>query len=244
MRDPSNPPRPTPHRERTDTPLRIIVFGATGMVGQGVLDACLHDDAVTRVLAVGRTPTGRTHPRLREIHHTDFADLTAISNELTGYDACLYCLGASAVGMSEADYRTVSFDYPLAAARTLLAANPDLAFCYVSGAGTDPTGRSRMMWARVKGETENALLALTPRAAMFRPGFITPLPGATSKTAWYALFYRVLGPLAPLLRRIAPRGVTSSTDIGRAMLRTVRDEVPPARVLSTAAINEAAARTT
>lgn len=220
--------------------MRTIIFGATGMVGQGVLDACLRDDEVTDVLVIGRTPTGRTHPKLHEIHHGGFTDFTDLQDQLAGYDACFYCLGISAAGKTEADYRTVSQDFPLAAAHALLAANPDLAFCYVSGAGTDPTGKSRMMWARVKGETENALLALTPRSYMFRPGLITPLPGTTSKTAWYALLYRTLAPLNPLLRRLAPRHVTSSTQLGQAMIHTVRTG-PPGRVLATPDINEAAA---
>ncbi|MFE9614008.1 NAD-dependent epimerase/dehydratase family protein [Streptomyces sp. NPDC006012] len=220
--------------------MRTIIFGATGMVGQGVLDACLRDDEVTDVLAIGRTPTGRAHPKLHEAHHGDFTDFTALQDQLAGYDACFYCLGISAAGKTEADYRTVSQDFPLAAAHALLAANPDLAFCYVSGAGTDPTGRSRMMWARVKGETENALLALSPRSYMFRPGFITPLPGTTSKTAWYALLYRALAPLNPLLRRLAPRHVTSSAQLGQAMIYTVHAG-PPSRVLATVDINEAAA---
>ncbi|GAA4974049.1 epimerase [Yinghuangia aomiensis] len=220
--------------------MRIIVFGATGMVGQGVLDACLRDDVVTGVLVVGRTPTGRSHPKLREVRHGDFADFTAVREQFAGYDGCFYCLGTSALGMSEADYRLVSYDFPLAAARALLAASPDAAFCYVSGTGTDPTGKSRMMWARVKGETENALLELSPRARMFRPGLITPLPGTTAKTKVYTLLYRALTPLAPVLRRIAPRHITSSTDIGRAMIQTLRAGAPH-RTLSSADINAMAA---
>ncbi|MEU7560356.1 NAD-dependent epimerase/dehydratase family protein [Streptomyces eurythermus] len=220
--------------------MRIIVFGATGMVGQGVLDACLRDDAVTEVLAVGRTRTGRTHPKLRELHHEDFTDFTAVQDRLAGYDGCFYCLGTSALGVTEADYRVVSYAFPLAAARALLEASPGIAFCYVSGAGTDPTGKTRLMWARVKGETENALLALTPRAFMFRPGIITPLPGTTAKTPLYALLYRVLTPLAPLIRRVAPRHITSSTDLGRAMIHTVRTGAPR-RTLTNADINETAA---
>ncbi|MFF8772185.1 NAD-dependent epimerase/dehydratase family protein [Kitasatospora sp. NPDC015120] len=220
--------------------MRTIIFGATGMVGQGVLDTCLRDDDVTDVLVIGRTPTGRTHPKLHEIHHGDFTDLTAVQDRLAGYDACFYCLGVTAAGRTEAEYRTVTHDYPLAAARALHAASPDLAFCYVSGAGTDPTGKSRMMWARVKGETETALLQLSPRSYMFRPGYITPLPGTTSKTAWYTLFYRALAPLNPLLRRLAPRHVTSSAQLGQAMVHTARTR-PPGRVLTTADINNAAA---
>ncbi|MBV1949048.1 NAD-dependent epimerase/dehydratase family protein [Streptomyces sp. BV129] len=220
--------------------MRIIVFGATGMVGQGALDACLRDDAVTDVLVIGRTSTGRTHPKLHEIHHEDFTDFTAIQEQLAGYDGCFYCLGVSAAGMSEADYRVVSYDFPLAAARALLAASPGAAFFYVSGIGTDGSGKSRMMWARVKGETENTLLELTPRAYMFRPAFILPLPGTTAKTKWYALFYRVMAPLYPLLRRIAPRYVTSSAQLGRSMIQTVHAGAPR-RVLATADINDLAA---
>ncbi|GHE98945.1 epimerase [Streptomyces spiralis] len=220
--------------------MRIIIFGATGMVGQGVLDACLRDDAVTDVLSIGRTPTGRTHPKLHETHHEHFTDFTSIQEQLAGYDGCFYCLGTSAFGMTEADYRVVSYDFPLAAARALLAAGPDIAFCYVSGAGTDGTGKTRMMWARVKGETENALLELTPRAYMFRPGFIMPLPGTTAKTKSYALLYRALAPLYPLLRRIVPNHVSSSVQVGQSMIQTVHAGAPR-RVLATADINEAAA---
>lgn len=220
--------------------MRIIVFGATGMVGQGVLEACLRDGEVTEVLAVGRTPTGRSHPKLRELHHEDFTDFTAVQDQLAGFDACFYCLGTSAVGMSEADYRVVSSDFPLAAARALLAAAPDAAFCYVTGAGTDSTGKTRMMWARVKGEAENALLELNPRAYMFRPAFIVPLPGTKAKTKSYVLLYRVVTPLYPLLRRLIPRYVTTSLQLGQAMLRATRHG-SPRRVLETADINELAA---
>ncbi|MFE6621105.1 NAD-dependent epimerase/dehydratase family protein [Streptomyces sp. NPDC057740] len=216
--------------------MRIIVFGATGMVGQGVLEACLRDEEVTDVLAVGRTPTGRSHPKLRELHHEDFTDFAAVQHQLVGYDACFYCLGTSAVGMSDADYRVVSFDFPLAAARALLTAAP-AAFCHVTGAGTDGTGKSRMMWARVKGETENALLELNPRSYMFRPAFIVPLPGTKAKTKSYVLLYRLVTPLYPLLRRLIPRYVTTSLQLGQAMLRATHHG-SRRRVLNTADINE------
>ncbi|MFB6827495.1 NAD-dependent epimerase/dehydratase family protein [Streptomyces hydrogenans] len=224
--------------------MRIIVFGATGMVGQGVLEACLREEEVTEVLVVGRTPTGRSHPKLRELHHEDFTDFTAVKDQLAGYDACFYCLGTSAVGMSEADYRVVSFDFPLAAARALLAAAPGAAFCYVTGAGTDGTGKTRMMWARVKGQAENALLELSPRAYMFRPAVIVPLPGTKAKTKSYVLLYRIVTPLYPLLRRLIPRYVTTSLQLGQAMLQATRHG-SPRRVLETADINHlAAAHTT
>ncbi|MGW5603814.1 NAD-dependent epimerase/dehydratase family protein [Streptomyces rochei] len=220
--------------------MRIIVFGATGMVGQGVLEACLRDKEVTDVLVVGRTPTGRVHPRLRELHHEDFTDFTAVRSQLAGYDACFYCLGTSAVGMKEPAYRVVSYDFPLAAARALLASSSHLAFCYVSGAGTDGTGRTRMMWARVKGETENALLDLSPRSFMFRPAFITPLPGTKAKTKSYVLLYRLVTPLYPVLRRVVPGYVTTSLLLGQAMLQATRHGAPR-HVLETAGINALAA---
>lgn len=220
--------------------MRVIVFGATGMVGQGVLDACLSDEKVTDILVIGRTPTGRVHPKLRELPHQDFTDFTAIQEHLAGYHACFYCLGTSAVGMSEAAYRVVSYDFPLAAARAVLAASPGLAFCYVSGAGTDGTGKNRMMWARVKGETENALLELSPQAVMFRPAFIRPLPGTKAKAKPYDLLSRVVAPLYPVLRRIAPRYVTTSVQLGQAMIQTAHGGASR-RVLTTADINELAA---
>ena len=223
--------------------MRIIVFGATGMVGQGVLEACLRDAEVDDVLVIGRTPTGRLHPKLRELHHEDFTDFTSINDQLPGYDACFYCLGTSAVGMTETDYRVISHDYPLAAARALLAVNPGSVFCYVSGAGTDRAGKSRMMWARVKGGTENALLELTPRTFMFRPAMIVPLPGTKPKTRAYALLYRVVTPLYPVLRRIAPRHVTTSLRLGQAMLQAARGTATR-RVLATADINELSAPST
>ncbi len=219
--------------------MRVIVFGATGMVGQGTLEACLRDDTVTEVLVVGPSPTGRTHPKLREIQHADFTDFTGIADRVTGYDACFFCLGVSALGMSEQAYRAVTVDFTLAAARTLLAANPEMAFCYVSGIGADGTGKTRMMWARVKGELENTLLTMSPSAYMFRPAFVLPLPGGKAKTTWYVLMYRVLTPLYPVLRRVAPRFVTTSLILGEAMLATARDGASP-RVLEAGDINEVA----
>ena len=211
--------------------MRVIIFGATGMVGQGVLRESLLAPDVTGVLVVTRTPTGVRHPKLTEIAHADFADLAAIKDELTGYDACFYCLGASSVGMNEADYTRVSYDYPLAAARLLAGTSPDLTFVYVSGQGTD--AGSRTMWSRVKGRTENEILELLPNGYAFRPGFIQPTHGARSRTGLYNAVYTVTAPLIPLLRRLAPRYVTSTDAVGRAMLRAVRTGFPR-RVVTTA----------
>jgi uncharacterized protein YbjT (DUF2867 family) len=206
--------------------MRVILFGATGMVGQGVLRECLLDPDVEAVLAVGRGPTGRQDPKLRELVHQDFLDFTGVAGEFAGYDACFYCLGVSSAGMGEQDYTRVTYDFTMAAARTLAQLNPDLTFVYVSGQGTDGTERGGSMWARVKGRTENALIALLPNAYAFRPGFIQPMHGATSKTRWYRLLYAVTTPLVPALRRLFPRFVTSTEQLGLAMLRVARRGYP------------------
>lgn len=214
--------------------MKVIVFGATGMIGRGVLRECLLDDRVTGVLTVGRAPTGVVHEKLREIVHGDLMDLSPIEGELSGYDACFFCLGVSSAGMSEKDYRRVTYDYTLSAGRTLARLNPSSTFVYVSGAGTDEHGRA--MWARVKGATENALLALPFEAYMFRPGYIQPMHGVTSRTRWYRLAYVVSAPLYPLLRRLFPSAVTTTERIGQAMI-TVAERGAPRRVLGPADIN-------
>ncbi len=154
--------------------MKVIIFGATGMVGQGTLHACLLAADVEQVLSIGRTPTGVQHPKLREITLADFTDLSPIEDELRGFDACFYCLGVSSIGMSEDAYTKISFDFPIAAARTLAELNPDLTFVYVSGAGTSAT--SRQMWARVKARTEDTVQEIFPNGYAFRPGFIQPTP--------------------------------------------------------------------
>jgi uncharacterized protein YbjT (DUF2867 family) len=216
--------------------MRIIVFGATGMVGQGVLRECLLDERVTEVLTVGRSSTGREHPKLREIVTTDLTG----AGELGGHDACFFCLGVSAAGMSEQAYRRVTVDLTLSVARPLADANPNLTFVYVSGAGTDRTGRSRMMWARVKGETENAVLALPFHGYAMRPGFIQPMHGIRSRTFWYRAIYLATRPLYPLMFRLAPRAATSTERVGRAMLQLALAGSPK-RVIEPADINDLAA---
>jgi uncharacterized protein YbjT (DUF2867 family) len=201
----------------------VLLFGATGMVGDGVLHVCLSDDRVARVMAVGRTPLTISHPKLREHLRTEFYDYADLAGELRTIDACFFCLGVSSVGMSEADYRRQTFDLTLAAARALSGAHPGAAFCYVSGEGTDSTENGRTMWARVKGKTENALLALPLDAYMFRPGFIRARPGTKSKTLLYRVLYAVTQPLYPALARAAPRHVTTVENIGFAMIKAARD---------------------
>jgi uncharacterized protein YbjT (DUF2867 family) len=200
--------------------MKVVIFGATGMVGQGVLRECLLAADVEQVLAVVRTPTGVRHPKLREVTLTDFADLTPIAGELAGSDACFYCLGVSSAGMGEAAYTRVCYDFPVAAARTLAKTDPGLTFVYVSGAGTNPSGRQ--MWQRVKGRTENAIIEMFPNGYAFRPGLIRPTHGARSKTRLYDTVYTVAGPLLSGLERVAPQYVTSTDRLGRAMLRAAR----------------------
>ncbi|MCG5445231.1 epimerase [Micromonospora sp. NIE79] len=210
--------------------MRVVVFGATGMVGQGVLRECLLADDVREVLTVGRRPTGAQDPKLRELTVADVGELDAVRAELTGVDACFYCLGVSSLGLDEAAYTRVSFDYPMAAARLFAEVSPQVTFVYVSGQGTDSSGRGRVMWARVKGRAENAIMDLLPNGYAARPGFIQPTYGAVSKTRWYRFGYAVTRPLFPLLRRLLPNQVTTTDGIGRAMLRVAR-QGSPVRVL-------------
>jgi len=204
--------------------MKVILFGATGMVGQGVLRECLLDADVESVLVIGRSPTGQRHAKLREIIHDDFLDYSAIESELRGYDACFFCLGVSSVGMNEERYRHLTYDITLAAARTLARLNPQMAFVYVTGRGTDSSEKGSLMWARVKGKTENDLLRLPFRAAyMFRPAGIQPLHGIRSKTAWVQAIYLVAAPLLSLLNRVAPKYMTTTEQVGRAMIKVARD---------------------
>jgi len=216
-----------------------VVFGATGMVGQGVLRECLVDPEVTGVLVIGRHPTGQEHPKLREIAHTDFLDFTPIGDEMAGLDACFFCLGVSSAGLSEERYRQVTYDVTMAAATVLVERNPAMTFIYVSGVGTDSTERGRSMWARVKGRTENALLALPFQAYMFRPGYIQPMHGVRSRTPWYRLAYAIGAPLYPVLKRLFPGGVTTTEQLGRAMIAVARKGAPK-RVLDSRDITAAA----
>jgi uncharacterized protein YbjT (DUF2867 family) len=207
--------------------MKVILFGATGMVGQGCLRECLLDADVESVLAVGRSPTGQRHARLREILHDNFLDFSGIESQLAGFDACFFCLGVSSVGMGEERYRHLTYDITMAAARTLAKLNPGMVFIYVTGRGTDSTEQGRLMWARVKGKTENDLLKLPFKAAyMFRPAGIQPLHGIRSKTAWVQAIYVAAAPLLTLLNRVAPKYMTTTEQVGRAMIRVARDGFP------------------
>ena len=203
--------------------MKVLLFGASGMVGQGVLRECLLDSNVDRVFTVVRKSTGRKHENVTELVQPDLATLGSLESQLKGFDACFFCAGVSALGMSEEEYTRVTYDLTLGVARTLLRTSPDLTFVYVSGAGTDSSEKGRMMWARVKGRTENALLSLPFRAAyMFRPGAIMPLHGIRSSTRWYNIAYAAIRPIYPLLRRVAPTLITTTEQLGRTMLAVAR----------------------
>jgi uncharacterized protein YbjT (DUF2867 family) len=209
--------------------MKIILFGATGWVGQGVLRECLRDPEVERVLVIGRSSIGIQDEKVREIVHRDFLDFSSIEDQLCGYDACFFCLGVSSVGMAEQDFT-------MAAAQVLATQNPGMTFIYVSGTGTDSSEHGRLMWARVKGKTENALFKLPLKAYMFRPGYIQPLHGIKSKPKLYQALFSVVGVFYPLLLRIFPKYVTTSEQVGRAMI-CVAKRGAPKRLLENDDIN-------
>lgn len=207
--------------------MNVVIFGASGMVGQGVLLECLRDTGVERVLVIGRSPVEQKHTKLREVLVKDLFDVASYASELSGLDACFFCLGISSAGMSEDAYRSLTYDLTVVIAQELAARNAALCFIFVSGASTDSTERGRTMWARVKGATENALLRMPFRSAfMFRPGVIQPLDGIRSKTRAYRLGYVVMAPVLPLLRRAFPNSVLTTREIGRAMLAVARNGWP------------------
>jgi len=225
--------------ERKRNAMKVLICGATGMVGQGVLRECLRAPDVELVVAVGRTATGNHDPKLREVVHAEMSDLAPIEAGLSGFDACFFALGISAAGMREADYERITYGLTLAAAETLSRLNPAMTFIYVSGAGTDSSEQGRVMWARIKGRTENALLRLPLKAYMFRPGIIEPLDGIQSKTRAYRVLYRLAKPLLPLLRWALPNYVLSTREIGQAMLAVARQGYEK-RILGTRDIRAAA----
>lgn len=216
--------------------LKVILTGATGMVGKGVLLECLDSPDVESVLAVNRHPLGLLHPKLKEVLVSDFFDLTPVEKDLAGYNACFFCLGVSSAGMSEEKYSHLTYDLTMGFAQVVARLNPGLTFVYVTGAGTDSTEKGRVMWARVKGRTENALMRLPFKATyLFRPGFIRPMRGVKTRTPLYAFFIALGRPLFPLLM-LSSRLATSSERVGKAMIRAARDGYPKPR-LETADIN-------
>lgn len=194
--------------------LRVIVTGATGMVGEGVLHVCLHSPEVEQVLIVNRKPSGVTHPKLKEILHGDFFNLASIENQLAGFDACFFCLGVSSVGMKEDEYYKLTYTLTTTFANALAKQNQNLTFCYVSGAGTDSTEKGKSMWARVKGKTENDLMKVIKKTYNFRPGVMVPIKGMKNTLG----FYNYLGWMIPIIRMISPKLVCDLEDVGKAMI--------------------------
>jgi uncharacterized protein YbjT (DUF2867 family) len=216
--------------------MNVLLFGATGMLGQGVLRECLFDSEVSQVVTIGRNPTGVNHPKLREIVHKDLFNYSAIEPQLRGFDACFFCLGVTSAGMSEADYERVTYKIAMAAAEILSRLNPEMTFVFVSGAGADSSERGRIMWARVKGKTENAILRLPFESYVFRPGVVLPVHGERSRTTAYRMLYSAMRPLLPLVKRLWPAHILTTEQFGRAMLSVARQGAPK-RVLESSDIN-------
>jgi len=220
--------------------VKVLLFGSSGMVGQGVLRECLLDPTVEAILSVGRSPSGTVAPKLTDLLRPDLSDLADVEGRLTGFDACFFCLGVSSVRKSEADFRRVTYDLPVSVAERLARLNPEMTFVYVSGAGTDSSEHGRAMWARVKGATENAILRLPfRRSFMFRPGAIQPKHGIRSKTALYRGLYVVLSPFLWVVKLVSPDSLTTTEAVGRAMIRVAADGAPEPLV-STREINRLA----
>jgi len=218
--------------------MRVVVFGATGMVGQGVLRECLLEPGVESVLTIGRRATGQSDPKLRELVQADLLAFTPLEPQLVGIDACFFCLGVASAGMSEAAYTRVTHDIAMAAAQALLRTSPALTFVFVSGIGADATEKGPVMWARVKGRTENALLRLPFKAVyVIRPAVIQPMHGIKSRTRLYRAFYTLSAPLMPLLRKLMPGYVTTTEKLGKAMLELARKGYEK-KTLETADVNK------
>lgn len=198
--------------------IKAILTGATGMVGEGVLHECLQHPSVSSVLVINRKPCGVVHPKLKEIINANFYNLSAIESQLLGYNTCFFCLGMSSVGMNEADFTKGAYTLTMHVAETLSRLNPDMTFCYISGAGTDSTEKSRQMWARVKGKTENDLMKLPfKKVYNFRPGYLQPTKGLKNTLP----YYKYLSWLYPILRPIASKYMSTLSELGLAMINSV-----------------------
>ena len=195
--------------------IKVIITGATGMVGEGVLHECLLHPQIENVLVINRKPCGIQHPKLKEIIHADFFNLSPIKNELSGYDACFFCLGVSSVGMKEPDYFKLTYTLTMHFAEIVSEVNSNMVFCYISGAGTDSTEKGRMMWARVKGKTENDLMKLPfKKVYNFRPAMLEPTKGLKNTLSLYKYF----GWIAPILRLLAPNQISTLQQLGKSMI--------------------------
>ncbi|WP_407481166.1 NAD-dependent epimerase/dehydratase family protein [Elizabethkingia meningoseptica] len=195
--------------------LKVIISGATGMVGEGVLQECINSPKVEKILLINRKPSAYTHPKIEELLHSNFSDISSVSEKVKGYDACFFCLGVSSVGMKEEQYTKVTYDLTLGFAKTLAEQNPDMTFCYVSGAGTDSTEKGSQMWARVKGKTENDLMKLPFKAVYnFRPAFMKPTKGAKNVKG----FYKFIDAVYPVFRAINSNYFLTLEEVGKAMI--------------------------
>jgi hypothetical protein len=202
--------------------IKTIITGATGMVGEGVLLECLNHPEVEQVLVINRKPAGVSHPKLREIIHTDFFNLAPVQRELIGFNACFFCLGVSSVGMTKEEYTHITYDLTLNFANVLAKVNPEITFCYITGAGTDSSEQGRIAWARIKGATENALIRLFKHAYMFRPGFMKATPGQKHVKSYYKFFAW----LYPIGRALYPEGFCTLQEVGLAMINAVNKGYP------------------
>ena len=203
--------------------LRVIITGTTGMVGEGVLHECLQNPDITAVLLINRKPLGITHPKLKEIIHSDFFELSSIEGQLSGYDACYFCLGVSAIGMNEEDYYRMTYTLTLYVAQVLSKANPEMVFCYVSGSGTDSSEKGRAMWARVKGKTENDLMNLPfKKVYAFRPGYMQPTKGLKNVKK----YYHYMSWMYPFFRTVFPSFVSTLKELGLAMIAVTKNGYP------------------
>lgn len=210
---------PTIQRAQAHRHVNIILFGATGMVGRGALIECLDDARVTSVLSVSRSSCGVTHPKLEELLHDNFLDYSAVQSRFVSRDACFYCVGISAVGTPDDKYVRITYDYTVAAAAAIIAASPQLTFCFISAQGADTTGQSSRLWERTKGRTENALNAMAfPAVYVLRPGFIRPMKGVVSRTRAYQIIYAVTGPFIPFAQRVFPNQITTTVNVGQALI--------------------------
>ncbi|GEM50560.1 NAD-dependent epimerase/dehydratase family protein [Empedobacter brevis] len=196
--------------------LKVIITGATGMVGEGILQECLTNPEVEKILLINRKPSGYSHPKIEEIIHPDLSDISSLSEKVTGYDACYFCAGVSSVGMNEEQYTKVTYDLTLGFAKTLAALNPQMTFCYVSGASTDSTEKGKQMWARVKGKTENDLMQLPFKAVYnFRPAFMKPSKGAKNVKG----LFKVINTLYPVFRLFSTTYFLTLEEVGKAMIK-------------------------
>lgn len=201
---------------------KVIITGATGMVGEGVMHECLLDPEIGEVLLINRRSSGFSHPKLREVVHPDFLQFKNVPVDFQKYDACFFCLGVSSVGISKADYEKQTYDLALEVARTMAAQNPEMTFCYVTGAGTDSSEKGRSHWARIKGKTENELLKIFKNAYMFRPAFMQPTPGLRNTKK----YYKYIAFLGPFLKLVAPNYFSTLKELGQAMINTLKKGYP------------------